>query len=333
MDTKLLPATPEAIREAAARIRSGELVAFPTETVYGLGANALNPQAVAAIFTAKGRPATNPLIVHVLDAESARPLVTTWPLQAQRLAERFWPGPLTLVLPKSEAVPDEVTGGGTTVGLRAPSHPVARALLEAAEVPIAAPSANRSNHVSPTTAQHVWDDLKGQIALILDGGPTPGGLESTVLSLAEAPPRILRLGLITPAAIEQVIGPVRLPPLKAAREEKQQNAPLPSPGMLSRHYAPKVPLEIGEDTALRVQELVAQGERVGWLTLQPRELDSRNGLVLEMPASAEAYARRLYAALRELEAAEVTRIVVDAPPQTQEWLAIWDRLRRAAASG
>ncbi len=329
IDTKLLPATPEAIVEAAALIRSGELVAFPTETVYGLGTNALNPQAVAAIFTAKGRPATNPLIVHVLDVESSRPLVSTWPLQAQRLAERFWPGPLTLVLPKSASVPSEVTGGGATVGLRAPSHPVARALLEASKVPIAAPSANRSNHVSPTTAQHVWDDLKGRIALILDGGPTSGGLESTVLSLAEDPPRILRLGLITPAAIEQVIGPVQLPPLKPACE--QQNAPLPSPGMLSRHYAPKVPLEIAEDAAARVQELLAQGERVGWLTLQPRELGQRNGVVLVMPHSAEAYARRLYAALRELEAAEVTRIVVDAPPQAQEWLAIWDRLRRAAA--
>ncbi|CEK17081.1 L-threonylcarbamoyladenylate synthase [Chthonomonas calidirosea] len=330
IETKCVPATPEAIAEAAARIRSGELVAFPTETVYGLGAHALNPQAVAAIFTAKGRPATNPLIVHVLDIEAARSLVTTWPAHAQRLAERFWPGPLTLVLPKNASVPDEVTGGGPTVGLRAPSHPVARALLEAARVPIAAPSANRSNHVSPTTAQHVWDDLKGRIALILDGGPTQGGLESTVLSLTEDPPRILRLGLIPPAAIEAVVGPIRLPSLSSAQAE-QEGTPLPSPGMLRRHYAPKVPLEIAENAAARVQELLAQGERVGWLALQVPGRWSENAVVIKMPASAEAYAQRLYAALRELEAEAVTRIVVDAPPQTQEWLAIWDRLRRAAA--
>lgn len=328
--TKLLPASEEAVKEAAELLRNGGLVAFPTETVYGLGANALDAQAVQGIFLAKGRPANNPLIVHVPDADAAKDLVMKWPPQAQQLVDAFWPGPLTLVLPRNERIPDAVTGGGATVGIRMPAHPVALALLRAVRLPIAAPSANRSNHVSPTSAAHVWDDLAGRIDLILDGGATPGGIESTVLSLAEDPPRLLRPGLLSPEAIQAVIGPIQISEL----HHSSANDALPSPGMLPRHYAPTVPLELSENAADRVYALAAAGERVGWLRLGdalplPKELQAHVTLV-PMPANAADYARQLYAALRLLEASGVTRIVVDKPPSGAEWLAIQDRLRRAA---
>src|SRR5579864_4916197 len=187
------PQAPDAaaIAEAAALLRAGGLVAFPTETVYGLAANALSADAVSRIFAAKGRPAGNPVIVHVADAAGARALVDDWPAAAERLAERFWPGPLTLVLPRSRQVPDLVTAGGSTVGVRVPAHPVALALLHACGLPLAAPSANRSTRLSPTRAAHVLGDLGDRIDLLLDGGATPGGLESTVLDLTAAPPRLL----------------------------------------------------------------------------------------------------------------------------------------------
>ncbi len=199
-----------AIAEAAEVLRRGGLVALPTETVYGLGANALEAGAVQAIFAAKERPPRNPVIVHVADAEAARALAAAWPERAGQLAERFWPGPLTLVLPKRPVVPDIVTAGGATVGLRVPAHRVALALLKAADVPIAAPSANRSSRVSPTTAAHVLADLEGRIDMILDAGPTSGGLESTVLDLTVEPPRVLRPGLVSVAQLEEVIGPVNV---------------------------------------------------------------------------------------------------------------------------
>ncbi len=199
-----------AIAEAAEVLRRGGLVALPTETVYGLGANALEAGAVQAIFAAKERPPRNPVIVHVADAEAARAWAAAWPERAGQLAERFWPGPLTLVLPKRPVVPDIVTAGGATVGLRVPAHRVALALLKAADVPIAAPSANRSSRVSPTTAAHVLADLEGRIDMILDAGPTSGGLESTVLDLTVEPPRVLRPGLVSVAQLEEVIGPVNV---------------------------------------------------------------------------------------------------------------------------
>lgn len=313
---------PDVIARAAAVLRAGGLVAFPTETVYGLGANALDADAVRRIFAAKDRPANNPLIVHVPDAAAARAVTAAWPESAERLAERFWPGPLTLVLPRRSEVPDAVTAGGATVAVRVPAHPVARALLGAAGVPVAAPSANRSTQLSPTQAEHVVAGLGGRIEMVLDGGPCPGGLESTVLDLASSPPRILRPGLVTSAEIEKLIGPVMRPmgPLT-------EKAPMPSPGMMLRHYAPRAVLECVADGRQRVDELQRQGVRVGWLTF-----GAAAGMdVVQMSRDPAEYAARLYAVLHELDAAGVERIVVDLPPDEEEWLAVRDRLRRASA--
>jgi L-threonylcarbamoyladenylate synthase len=318
------------IRQAAVVLRRGGLVAFPTETVYGLGANALDRAAVGRIFAAKGRPPSNPLIVHTASALAARNLLAAWPEKAQRLAERFWPGPLTLVLPRTEIIPDIVTGGGPTVAVRVPAHPVALALLCEAGVPLAAPSANRSTGLSPTRAEHVIRDLEGLIELVLDGGPTPGGLESTVLDLTVAAPRLLRAGLIAPAEIEAVIGPIRRP---AEGEMASAARPLPSPGMLHRHYAPRTPLDcIGGDAWPLVQELCRQGLRVGWLKLAGAPGKDLPGLVVvSLAADPADYAARLYAVLHDLDTMGLDRIVVDLPPATEEWLAVRDRLQRAAA--
>jgi L-threonylcarbamoyladenylate synthase len=312
---------------AAAVLRGGGLVAFPTETVYGLGANALDAEAVARIFAAKGRPAHNPLIVHVPDVAAARELVTEWPETAERLAELFWPGPLTLVLPRREVIPDIVTAGGPTVAVRVPAHPVALALLRASGVPIAAPSANRSLRLSPTRAEHVRRGLSGRIAMILDGGPTTGGLESTVLDLTATPPRLLRPGLVTPAEIEAIIGPIARP-----SAQPPTATALPSPGMMARHYAPRAPLELAEDDGEpRVAELLAQGVKVGWIALGATAGIRAPGLeTIALPPEPAAYAAQLYAALHALDDAGVERIVVALPPDTEAWLAVRDRLRRAA---
>ncbi len=317
----------DAIALAAEMLRRGELVAFPTETVYGLGANALDEAAVRKIFAAKGRPANNPLIVHVLDAEQARELSTAWPDDAERLAQAFWPGPLSLVLPKRALVPDLVTAGAPTIALRVPAHPVARALLQAADLPIAAPSANRANAVSPTTAQHVSKELGPQVELILDAGPTTGGLESTVLDLSGRRPRLLRPGLVTPEQIERIIGPIERQIARTAADD----SPLLSPGNLPRHYAPRAPMELhgAAAAAERVEALAAEGLHVGWLTFSPASNLAR-AIVIAMPTDPVDYAARLYAALHELDDAGVERIVVELPPDDPAWLAIHDRLRRGA---
>ena len=319
----------EAIAEAAERLRRGELVAFPTETVYGLGANALDAGAVARIFAAKGRPARNPLIVHASEVSAVQEIVAAWPDAAIRLAERFWPGPLTLVLPRRESIPDIVTGGGPTVGVRIPAHPVALALLRAAGVPVAAPSANRSLQISPTCAEHVARSLGGRIPLILDGGATSGGLESTVVNLSGDVPQLLRPGLLSPAEIEAVIGPIRRTANLAPAED---NAPLPAPGMLSRHYAPCAPLELYADSTARVHQLLAQGRRVGWLTFDPAPPLLPGLVALSLSRNPALYAVRLYAALHELDAADVHVILVDTPPAQEAWLAVRDRLERAAVT-
>ncbi len=331
MHTEVLPIDavyPDAgaVARAAAVLRGGGLVAFPTETVYGLGASALDAAAVARIFAAKGRPSNNPLIVHVADAEDVARVAAAWPAAAARLAECFWPGPLTLVLPRRYDVPDVVTAGGPTVAVRVPAHAVARALIRAAGVPIAAPSANRSGYISPTRAEHVLHGLAGRIDLVLDAGPVPGGIESTVLDLTNDPPRLLRPGLVSPAEIEAIVGPIARPVLK----EAPPAGPLLSPGMLSRHYAPRTPLELAEDDgAARVEELRRAGLRVGWLTFDEREVAGVTGMA--MPRDAVGYAARLYAALHALDGAGLDRIIVARPPESEEWLAVRDRLRRAAA--
>lgn len=331
MQTVVLAVNPvaperEAIARAAAVLRGGGLVVFPTETVYGLGANALDREAVARIFAAKGRPATNPLIVHVAGADQAKEVAADWPTTAVQLAERFWPGPLTLVLPKRATVPEVVTAGGPTVAVRVPAHPVALALIQEAGVPVAAPSANRSTQLSPTCAEHVLQGLGGRIDLVLDGGPTAGGLESTVLDLTASSPRLLRPGLVAPAEIEAVLGPIERPVVA-----KASGRPLPSPGMLPRHYAPRAPLELaGDDEWQRVASLCRQGLRVGWLTFAAGREELPGLHTVVMPRDAAAYAAQLYAALHQLDAAALDRIVVALPPDCEEWLAVRDRLRRAS---
>jgi L-threonylcarbamoyladenylate synthase len=314
-----------AIEQAAAILWRGGLVAFPTETVYGLGANALNPDAVAGIFRAKGRPQSNPVIVHAADTEAARALVTEWPETAQRLADAFWPGPLTMVLPKAPSIPDSVTAGGPTVAIRVPANRIAHDLLVAAGVPIAAPSANRSESVSPTRAQHVLRGLEGRIDLILDGGPTAGGLESTVVALLPTV-RILRPGLITLTQIAEFCPEVSY--------GQATGSILASPGMMPRHYAPRAVLEVspdhGEDLVVRH---IDADLKVGWITTGAMpEIESDPAVItVTLPADAAGYAAEIYAAIHSLDDAGVDRIVVSRVPEGDDWAAVRDRLARAAA--
>lgn len=336
MTTEALPVSadrpePETIGRAAAVLRAGGLVAFPTETVYGLGANALDADAVGRIFAAKGRPSNNPLIVHVADVEQAKWLTTSWPPLAAELAARFWPGPLTLVLPRRPEVPAIVTAGGPTVAIRMPAHPVARALIRAAGVPVAAPSANRSGQLSPTRAEHVLEGLSGRIDLVLDAGPVERGIESTVLDLTTSPPRLLRPGPLAPQEIEDVVGAV----VRPVADARASPGPLPSPGLLSRHYAPRTPLELaGPEAARRVEELAAAGVRVGWVTFEGEAPSARPEVrTVLMPRAPAAYAAQLYAVLHALDQENCDRLVVTLPEESDAWLAVRDRLRRAAASG
>ncbi len=301
---------------------AGGLVAFPTETVYGLGADGLNPEAVSRIYAAKGRPATNPMILHVADVASALPLVVLWPGTARILAERYWPGPLTLVLQASEVVPSIVRAGGLTVALRCPAHPVAQALIRVVGRPLAAPSANRSQHLSPTLAEHVASSLGEAVDLILDGGPTKAGLESTILDLSGTQPRILRPGPVTPAELAAIIGPVDVWE-GAVEAGVRQDAP----GMAERHYAPRARLELvapGAGLAPSSGPVVYVG--IGTLPALPPGV---RGVLL--PLDAKAVAARLYALLHELDDAGFARIVMERPPGDEAWMAVRDRLQRASA--
>lgn len=330
------------LAEAAEVLRRGGLVVFPTETVYGLGANSLDSAAVGRIFLAKGRPANNPVIVHVANRAAARELTTEWPATAEKLAVAFWPGPLTLVLPKRESIPSIVTAGGSTVGVRVPAHPVALALLKAAQIPLAAPSANRSMQVSPTTAQHVLAGLDGRVEMILDAGPTSGGLESTVLDLTVDPPRLLRPGLITALQLQAVVGAVAVAAKfgdarTEANSAAKHAAPFKSPGLLERHYAPRAKLLCCAGTSADlIEKLLSEVNRVGWLRLSGEEASPQipgdRVKTIAMPLDAAAYAQRLYAALHELDDAGVDCIVADFPPANDEWMAVRDRLQRASAS-
>ncbi len=328
---------PAEIDHAAHLLRAGRLVAFPTETVYGLGANALDAEAVARIYAVKRRPATSPLIVHVASIEMAQSLVANWPEIADRLAQKFWPGPLTLVLAKSHVgadavvrpaepssaalrshtIPDIVTANLPTVGLRMPAHPTALALIEAAGIPLAAPSANRFTQLSPTTADHVRQSLGSDVDLILDGGPCQVGIESTVLSLAEPRPILLRPGGISRTELEAIVGPV------ASAQEVQAGA-YPAPGMYPRHYSPRTTLYLAKNGKLPDH---GQG-----IYLQHQHPPSRSNISShQMPQSAAAYAAALYEALHRADAGNHDWIAVDIPPSTPAWEAIQDRLRRAAA--
>ena len=291
--------------QAAAILRSGGLVAFPTETVYGLGAEATNADAVRKIFAAKGRPRTNPLICHVPDETVARRYAREWPPAAAQLAAAFWPGPLTLVLLKTDDIRDEVTAGRDTVALRAPDHPLTLMLLRILDRPLAGPSANQSSHVSPTTAQHVRDELGDRVDMILDGGPCDVGIESTVLDLSGAGggrPTILRPGGVTREQIEALIGPVDV--FSGAVDTSVAAA---SPGQHEKHYAPRTP-------AFRFD--AADRARV-------------NGEILDVTGDAATYARQFYARLRELDDSGVAAIYIEMPPDTPEWTAVRDRITRA----
>ena len=315
------PTAPDAqiLDRAAHLLRDGRLVAFPTETVYGLGANALDPEAIARIYAAKGRPSYNPLIVHVANVAGARRVASDWPERAEALARAFWPGPLTIVLPKREEIPDALTAGLSSIAVRAPSHPVALALIAAAGIPIAAPSANRSMMLSPTTAQHVAASLGDRVDLILDGGPTTVGIESTVVDLTSTRAMILRPGMISTPELERVIGPVE------SAASVGGDAARKSPGMLDRHYAPRARLVVvdADRVAGALNEEGARGANVEALSISA-------AVGRRMPRDASAYAATLYAALHELDQAGIEVIIVERVPAGPDWEGVRDRLTRAA---
>lgn len=298
------------MQKAAALLRAGRLVAFPTETVYGLGANALDSKAVRRIFTAKGRPSTSPLIVHVSSREMAQTVVAGWPAVADSLAAKYWPGPLTLVLPKQDCIPDEVTAGLPTVGVRVPAHPLALELIRTAGVPIAAPSANRFTQLSPTTAQHVCDSLGEAVDLVLDGGPADIGIESTVLSLAGVQPVLLRPGMIPKSELEEITGSLEV--------VTSAEGAHPAPGLHHRHYSPRTPLLLTD----RPPE--GRGAWIWWQSDLPATRS------VYMLADAKVYAQQLYRVLHDLDRESWDYIAVEPVPDTPEWAGVRDRLARAA---
>lgn len=332
---------------AAAALRDGELVAFPTETVYGLGGHALDEQAVRRIFAAKGRPADNPLIVHVPTVEALRPLVAAIPPEVPLLARAFWPGPLTLVLPRSPIVPDVTTGGLDSVAIRLPSHPVALALLRYVHMPLAAPSANRSGRPSPTHAQHVLDDLAGHVAVVLDGGAARVGVESTVLDLTGERPTILRPGGVTREQLESVLGEVAIDSRARAlpNGDLDVNEPVRSPGMKYRHYAPQAPATLIEGEppyvwqALRDSLEARSARRCGLLVSREGEEWLRQ---YELPPETvifclgsrdhpEEFAQQLFSALRAMDDERVEAILIEGISEKGLGLAVMNRLRRAAS--
>jgi L-threonylcarbamoyladenylate synthase len=327
-----------AVERAAALLRAGEIVALPTETVYGLAANALDPAAVAKIYTAKGRPVHNPIIVHVASLEMAWRSAAQWPAAADALAAAFWPGPLTLVLPRSPEIPGIVTAGGPTVGIRWPGHPFMQEVIRACGFPLAAPSANAANALSPTNAAHVAASLGARVPLIVDGGQCQVGLESTVLDLGVTPPRVLRPGMIHEESLAAVVGP-----LGSAPAAGPSTKPLRSPGQLRKHYAPQARLRVlawRDDADLRVQlAALGAGENAaspmlsGVFVLAHTRIPAGEffGNVSVIPHDPEAFARALYAELHRCDATGARWIIVEAVPESPEWRAVADRLSRAAA--
>jgi L-threonylcarbamoyladenylate synthase len=305
------------VARAAQILRAGGLVAFPTETVYGLGADASNPKAVAHLYAVKRRPADHPVIVHFDGAERAFTWARDIPESARTLAQRFWPGPLTMILKRSALAQDFITGAQDSVGLRVPAHPVAHALLAAFAGGIAAPSANRFGRVSPTTAAHVSADLGADVDLVLEGGPSEVGIESTIVDLSGARPVVLRPGRISAAEIEAALG--------LAVAEKPVDVPR-HPGDLERHYAPRTPARLVPVHELD-REIARLKDKVAVLAFS--RPDERVDHWLRMPREPQAYAQKLYAALRELDSAQCAALLIEAPPATPEWAAVLDRLRRA----
>jgi len=320
--------TPENLDRAARLLRAGKLVSFPTETVYGLGADARNIDAVRRIFAAKGRPAEHPLIVHIAAAGALERWARTVPAQAHALARAFWPGALTLILPRAAGVPDAVTGGQDSVGLRVPGHPVALALLERFASlggdGIAAPSANRFGGVSATAAQHVAQDFGDEVAMILDGGACAHGIESTIVAFSDDEPAVLRLGAIPVEQIAAVLG--RAPRVGGAQSPRV-------PGSLAAHYAPRTPARLLSSGELRTAVLREPGAHIAVLAHSIDQPPEFEGVWFDAPAHDAAYAHELYANLRALDALAADEIWIEAPPDGPEWSAVRDRLRRATHRG
>ena len=341
MTAEILPTHTPALFQAAVKraeelLQAGEVVALPTETVYGLAANALDEKAVAKIFQIKGRPANNPVIVHVASIEMAKHCVTDWPTEVDKLAKAFWPGPLTVVLPRTKEIPDIVTAGGPTVGVRWPSHPLIQAVIRKCDFPLAAPSANLSSQISPTTAEHVRKQLGGKISLIIDGGQSQVGIESTVLDLTPllrtdaGPPEILRPGMIHAESLAAVCGEVT----SDKRQVTGKNS-LRSPGLLPKHYSPKAKLFVldwKDDADLLARLVTCHVSRATCHVIVHTQIPSAENFenVCVIPHDAEAFARAIYAELHRCDEAGAEWIVVEAPPDLPEWSAIADRLRRAS---
>jgi L-threonylcarbamoyladenylate synthase len=317
-------ATQTDIENAVEALRAGDLVVFPTETVYGLGANASNPAAVRKIFEVKGRPADHPVIVHLDDPRYLHRWVSKLPPVAETLAAKFWPGPLTLILPKAETVNDIVTGGQDSIGIRVPSHPMAQQLLNAFGGGIAAPSANRFGRLSPTKPEHVRDELGDAVSVILDGGDSPIGLESTIVSCLNNEARLLRPGFITKSQLEKEIGTLAV-----------GGAVPRSPGDRALHYAPSTPLEIvpSDDLEKRAGEILAREEKVAVLAMRPPLHTERHMTWINAGKKPETYAHNLYNHLRTLDRTGCVRIFVQSLPQDERWAAILDRLQRASGMG
>lgn len=328
--TTPLPQEPTGLQQAAQLLHDGELVAIPTETVYGLAANALREESVQRIYEVKGRPSNNPLIVHISDLSELEPLTTSVPASAYRLAERYWPGPLTLVLPKSELISPTISGGLDTVAVRMPAHPIARELIRLSGCPLAAPSANLSGKPSPTTVQHVLEDFDGKIAAIVDGGDCTIGVESTVLSLHTHPPRLLRPGGVTLAQLEEVLSEVEVDRAVLSRLEKGATAS--SPGMLHKHYAPVTRLVLlqgsSEDFAAFLN---SKADKVGALCFDEDIPLLRVPFVsYGTPRCPETLAHRIFDALREIDRLGVETVYAHCPSADGIGLAVYNRLLRAA---
>lgn len=336
MNTIVKPVTPESIAEAGAIIRAGGLVGMPTETVYGLGADALNEQAVLSIFAAKNRPADNPLIVHVASLEEITPLVREIPDAAKQLMEAFWPGPMTLILPKADCIPTAVSAGLDTVGIRMPDSEAARALIREAGTPIAAPSANRSGKPSPTTAQHVLEDMDGRIPMILDGGACAVGVESSVIDVTGETPIILRPGGITPEMVESVLGACMVD--EHVMSPLREGELVRSPGMKHKHYSPEAKTAIYEGEAQRVIEAIcrrydeakATGEKPCILGFDEHDFGAREKISLGSEKKPREAAQKLFAALRALDERGETVALCEAVEPTGIGLAVMNRMGRAA---
>lgn len=333
-ETQILPTHTTELFQAAVEgavqlLRAGEVVALPTETVYGLAANALDAGAVARIFEIKGRPMHNPIIVHVASVETGRRCASRWPALADKLAEAFWPGPLTIVVPRSVEIPDVVTAKGPTVGLRWPSHPIMQAVIRECGFPLAAPSANPFGQVSPTTPEHVRKMLGGKIKLIVDGGQSQVGIESTVVDLSVEPPRLLRPGIIHAESLLAVAG-------QLVAGERAEGETLKSPGMLPKHYAPKARLLIWSweddgELRLRIANCGLRIEQTHVIAHTKLPGSGNFGRVSVIPHDPPAFGRAIYAELHRCDEEGARWIVIEALPETLEWHAIADRLRRAAS--